>query len=91
MDVSRVARLHDWLVLTELAADDPLWGPEDALVHLGNAALYMYRHRQRPELGGLITQNERARIIKRATARLDAIRNRLYYVGSDAMDDRPVV
>lgn len=76
MDVSCIARLHDWLILTELAAADSQWDPEDALIVLGEAALYVYRHRQNPQLGGLLTQNERAPVLKRAAARIDEFRAR---------------
>ena len=71
IDASCISRLHDWLILTELASDAPLPAPTEALVALGNAALCIQRQARRSD--GLLIKNERAHVLVRAAARLNAM------------------
>jgi hypothetical protein len=43
MDASLIARLHDWLILTDLASAEPRFGPGEAILLLGQTADYLYR------------------------------------------------
>lgn len=73
MDASFIARLHDWLILTELASARSLFGPDAAMLFFGQSAAYLYGQRQDPQNGGLITINERAHVLKAATKRMQVL------------------
>ena len=69
-DASKLARLHDWLVVLELARPTPRFGPEPLLRSLGETAIALYEHRQRTASSGLIPISERESILRDAKAQL---------------------
>jgi hypothetical protein len=69
-DASKLAKLHDWLVVLELAKPTPRFGPESLLRSLGETAVAFYEHRQQTASSGLIPISERASILRDAKARL---------------------
>jgi hypothetical protein len=73
-EASRIARLHDWLIVLELASGTPRFGPREALLRLGETAVYMYWQRQTTQRSGLLVNNECAAILAMAEARLAQLR-----------------
>ena len=73
-DASCIQKLHDWLIVLEVASGSPRFEPDEMLLHLGETAVYYYRHRQSD---GLFPTNEREHILQAASAQLKDMRHGL--------------
>lgn len=74
MDVSNVCRLHDWLILLELACPIQRYGCDYAMQVIGDAACYLEKARLLDMISGLLPLGECWEVWGRAQARVDGLR-----------------